>query len=101
MAKKKTAKKRARAATKKGPRAKGKTGGSKKARPRPLSRRRTNRPAVAKKAPKTAGKQRMSALAGTKHKKSRIGLTKHLKIKADGVTQTAFRVYGDSIGSAN
>jgi hypothetical protein len=40
-------------------------------------------------------------MPGSKHKKSRIGLTKNLQIKTDGATETPFRVYGDSIGSAN
>jgi hypothetical protein len=47
------------------------------------------------------GKKAMRLMAATKHKKSRIGLTKNLHIVTDGVTVNTFRVYGDSIGSAN
>src|SRR5262245_23970363 len=54
-----------------------------------------------KKATKKLGKSTARALTATKHKKSRIGLTKNLKIIADGVTVNKFRVYGDAIGKLN
>src|SRR3954451_7898311 len=40
-------------------------------------------------------------LAHTKHKKMRIGCSKNLKITADGSTPNTFRVYGESIGVPN
>jgi hypothetical protein len=37
-------------------------------------------------------------MPATKHQKSRIGLTKALRINADNKTPNPFSVYGDSIG---
>jgi hypothetical protein len=54
-----------------------------------------------KKAAQKRGKRTARASAATKHKKLRIGLSKNLRIKADGTTVNTFRVYGDSIGKLN
>jgi hypothetical protein len=54
-----------------------------------------------KKAGRASDRKSALLLMATKHKKSRIGITKNLHITADGTTVNTFRVYGDSIGKAN
>ncbi len=101
MAKKKAATKRTGRAGKKSVKARGKARA-------PARRKRASSAARGKGAAATGGKaaavgraKTMHTLALKKNKNSRIGLTKSLTIVTDGSTVNTFRVYGDSIGSAN